>query len=114
MLTNMYRMKKKKEFKLVFSNGKSYPSRHVVRYLFKKGSPIYGFIDSKKIGNAVRRNRAKRLIREAVRLNLKKIDKNYSIIFIARNSINGSNYKEVEKSVLYLFRKAGVLNEENS
>lgn len=111
MLTNKYRMKKSKEFRQVFTSGKSYSSRHVVIYVFNNLTPNYGFIASKKIGNAVKRNRAKRLIREAVRLNLTRIDQNYRIIFIARNSINGANYKEVEKSVLYLLKKAGVLQE---
>jgi ribonuclease P protein component len=114
MLLRSYRMKKKANFQSVFTHGVSYTSRHVVIYIFK-GRPIkFGLIASKKIGNAVKRNRAKRLLREAIRLNLEKLHADYQMIFIARTAINGASLQEVEKSVLYIWRKAGIYNEKNT
>src|SRR4051794_15783423 len=46
-----------------------------------------GFITGKKIGNAVKRNRARRLIREAVRLRLPLIRPGWDLVWIARPSI---------------------------
>jgi len=106
-------MSKKSDFEKVFTYGKSYSSRYVVIYIFK-GLPLkFGFIASKKIGNAVKRNRAKRLMREALRLNLYRLKKEYQMIFIARSFINNASLQDVEKSIINIWKKAGVLSEDN-
>ncbi len=114
MLPRTYRMIKKSNFKRVFANGKSYTSRHAVIYIFKCIPVKYGFITSKKIGNAVKRNRAKRLLREVVRLNLARLKVDCQMIIIARLGINGASLQEVENSLLYIWRKAGIYNDEKN
>ncbi len=114
MLQRTYRMQKKANFQNVFAAGKSYASRHVVVYILKGKPAKYGIIASKKVGNAVQRNRAKRLLREAIRLNLDALKPDCQMVLIARTPINGSSLREVEKSVLIIWRKAGIYNGENS
>ncbi|RNC28955.1 MAG: Ribonuclease P protein component [Candidatus Dichloromethanomonas elyunquensis] len=114
MLQRVYRMQNKVSFQTVFSHGKSYTSKHVVIYIFHLSPSKFGFIASKKVGNAVKRNRAKRLLREVVRLHLNKIQGNCQMIFIARMAINNASMEEVEKSVLYIWRKAGIFNGKNT
>lgn len=111
MLLRTYRMTKKIDFKNVFAHGKSYTSKHVVVYIFRATTKRFGFIASKKVGNSVKRNRAKRLLREVVRLHLDKISGEYLMILIARNAINSTTYREVEKSLLYVWKKAGIFDE---
>lgn len=109
MLKQRLRLRKSRDFQRTFAAGQSYTSRQVVIYLLK-GDTRYGFIASKKVGNSVKRNRARRLMREIVRLNLSRIKPDYQIVFIARQAINRAAYAEIEKSVLYVLRKAGVLD----
>lgn len=108
MLARNLRLRRNKDYKTVFAQGKSFSSRYVVFYMME-GTPQYGFIASKKVGNAVQRNRAKRLMREVIRRHLSDFPQNLKIICIARASLKGVSYSEVENSVLNTLKKAKVL-----
>ena len=83
----------------------------MVMYYKKSGleENKFGFSISKKIGNAVVRNRIKRILRESCRNNQHKIVNGYNIIFVARSKIKGINYWMVEKEMLELLKKAELL-----
>lgn len=110
MLQRKLRLRKRAEFKTMFDAGKSYPGKYTVIYVLK-GPRKFGFIASKKIGNAVQRNRAKRLMREVIRLHLADMQDGYECIFIARATIKSASYFEVESSILQTLRKARALKE---
>ena len=63
----------------------------------------------KKVGNAVLRNRARRLMKEAFRQTEETLPKGYDLLFIARNTINDSKCADVKKSIEAAFKRAGVL-----
>jgi ribonuclease P protein component len=70
-----------------------------------------GVITSKKIGNAVARARARRLLREAFRLNQLRLVQPLDLVLVARLSIVGKRFAEVEKDLLQGLRKASLLKE---
>ena len=69
----------------------------------------YAMSVGKKIGNAVTRNRYKRLIAACVtNLNIK-LDKNVDVFIIARPAVVGLGYNEIYKQLEYLFKKQNLL-----
>ena len=97
-------IKENRDFLCVYHTGKSYVNEYLVMYLLKNGSEKnrFGITVSKKVGNSVVRHRVTRLIREAIRLNLKQFDQGYDIVIVARNAVRGRNFFEVESAVLHL------------
>lgn len=79
------------------------------RKLPEESSHRLGLVTSGKIGNAVVRNRARRLLREAFRLHQHDLLQPVDLVLVARNSIAEKGFAEVEKDFLTILRKAGLL-----
>lgn len=80
------RLKMKREFDTVFQNGCKGVSRALVIYVLRNSSSRnrLGLVVGKKVGNAVRRNRVKRMIREAFRLENPSLPAGFDIVCIPR------------------------------
>ncbi|MGN0827803.1 MAG: ribonuclease P protein component [Kiritimatiellia bacterium] len=97
----------------LFAQGQSYPGRTIVLCIRKNpaaGSPRFGVATSKRtLHEAVWRSRARRLMREAFRLNQHRLQPGTDCILVARKSIRGKPATEVAHDLLRLCRKAGIL-----
>ena len=68
-----------------------------------------GVITSAKLGNAVARSRARRLLRECFRLHQHELARPLDLVLVARPSIADKGLAEVERDFLTTLRKARVL-----
>ncbi len=104
-------LRRQSDFSAIYNKGKSLGSRYVVLF-YKRNNLTYnrlGFLASKKVGNSVVRNRARRLMKESFRHMSHKLGMGFDIILIARVNIKDVKCQEVEKSMRYLFKKAGMM-----
>ncbi|MCK0469787.1 ribonuclease P protein component [Halalkalibacter sp. APA_J-10(15)] len=111
------RIKKSQEFSIVFKKGQSVANRQFVLYILsKEDQPFFrlGLSVSKKVGNAVTRNRIKRYIRECFRIEQDQIKDCFDFIVIARQPTAKMSFHEVEKSLMHVLRKAKVLHKYHS
>ena len=99
-----YRLKKEKDFNLVFSKGKRICSSTLTLVYFPAKEIKVGFAVSKKHGGSVKRNRIKRLLRESFRSFLPKIGKNFFFVFIPKVQ-DEYTLKKFNSDMEFLFKK---------
>lgn len=98
-------IKKNSDFRRIYAAGGQKVSSSLVCYFIKNkiGITRVGITSSKKIGNAVERNRARRVIRAAFSELAPLVDGGWDIIFVARRKtckIKSTRVKEVMESRL--------------
>ena len=115
-LAKKNRLTKDKEFKTVFAKGRKAITPYYVLYIYDLPKKIdneesnlkFGIIASKKVGNAVQRNRAKRLMREVIRLELVDIEKNKWVVAICRERILKTHIEILRSSIRKHFAITGI------
>ena len=107
-----YRLKKNRAFQYVYRRGHSAACRDLVM-LFARGRELkVGFSVSKKVGNAVIRNKVKRRLRECFRPYLGDV-KTGLYVFVARPAAAEAAFDALQKDVRYLLKKQDALKEGN-
>ncbi|MGJ9385295.1 ribonuclease P protein component [Salipaludibacillus sp. CF4.18] len=104
-----YRLKKNEDFQHVFQRGYSVANRQFVVYQVKKVDQTtirFGLSISKKIGNAVMRNRIRRLMKEVLRELTDKCHQDRDVIIIARKPVADMDYHEIKKSLNHVLKVA--------
>ena len=82
----------------------------VIRYLANGlDHSRFAFVVSKRVGNAVARNRIKRRLREVVRS--RSLTGGWDAVFIARRGIERASFREVERAARNLLRRSRIADE---
>ena len=91
------RIRKKKDFLNIYEQGIRLHSKHftLIACQGKGEASRLGVTVSKKVGNAVQRNRVKRLLREFFRLNKSRLSSSRDIVIIAKKEAYTLAYKDV-------------------
>lgn len=114
MLKSINRLKKRKEFNFIYKKGTVVhaPDFYVHFVRAYRPYPQIGISVSKQVGNSVVRSRVKRIISEACRLNIERMAvKNY--VITAKESAKDKSSLDIEKELIYLLKKNGLLRGEN-
>lgn len=110
-MNGIVKLKRKNDFKNVYTNGKAIANQYIVMYYLKNNFNVLriGFSVSKKIGKSVIRNHVRRLLYENFRKMFGDLYKGYDIIFIARRKIIYADFKIINNSMYGLFKKSKLV-----
>ena len=100
------RLRREQEFSHVYQSRMSVSNPHLLVYaaLNNLGLTRFGLSVSRKHGNAVNRNRIKRLLREAFRLTQHKLPQGLDLILIPKQN-SDANLKDYQSAVVSLSQK---------
>ncbi|MGT2907699.1 ribonuclease P protein component [Streptococcus dentiloxodontae] len=109
-----YRVKKEKDFQAIFEQGHSVANRKFVIYSLNKEQKHYrvGLSVSKKLGNAVVRNRIKRHLRHAV-MHLSPQLENHDFVIIARKGVEELDYQDILSNLTHALKLAKLYKKES-
>jgi ribonuclease P protein component len=100
-------LRKRDDIRDLFKSGKKYGATHL-RFFYKHAElRQVGFTVPKRFGNAVHRNRIKRLMREAYRKNKHRLGP-YKMVILAREDARSVKLKDLENELVHFIKNAGV------
>lgn len=104
------RITKNREYQAVFQAGESVATRGLVLYRLPNGTEENrtGFVVSKKTGNAVVRNRVRRLLRETFRSYTNELAMGYDLVFIARPLAATFDYTQAAAEMKRILKRGGL------
>ena len=114
IMKRAYRLRKPVQFQRARRDGRSWSTPLVALNAVgnKRRGTRCGFVVGKRIGKAVERNRARRRLREAVRLAFDHIAPGWDLVFVARSpTVATVKFTELQATVEQLLRHAGIWRE---
>ncbi|MBM2826687.1 MAG: rnpA [Dehalococcoidia bacterium] len=100
------RLRRRSDFSTLYSSSRSWTNRLLVLRARPNGLDVsrFGFVASKRLGNAVARNRVRRRVREAVRV--QDLKPGMDIVFIARVPAAEADYWSIKEAAVDLLIRA--------
>lgn len=116
MIARGLRLRSPRDFQRVRRRGQSWTTPYLVLVLLPNDLDHnrYGFAVGRRVGGAVRRNRVKRWMREAIREHHPSLRQGYDVVLIARGRLAepDASYSKIDQSVGILVDKAGLVSPE--
>lgn len=113
LMEKRYRLRNNREFKKVYNKGKNFWNRNLILYKNENKLEVsrLGITITKKFGNAVVRNRAKRRLKEIYRLYLYRIKDGYDIIIIPKKNVIDLSYEDLKSALEHILRISKLLKD---
>jgi len=110
-----FRLTRSEDFKRVRRDGKSYAHPLVVLIVQgrEQSGLRVGVTAGKSVGTAVKRNRTKRLLREAIRPLIPEISASVDVILIARTALVSASLTETRNALINVLRRAKLFTPSN-
>ena len=107
-----FRLTRSTDFKRVRRTGKSYAHPFVVLVVQTSEAPQtrVGVTAGRSVGGAVQRNRAKRLLREAMRPLLPNLPPGWDMVLIARSALLTKSLQDIRQVITGLLRHAQIIS----
>lgn len=107
-----YRVKSEKDFNAIFNDKQSVANKKFVIYKLDREQKHFrvGLSVSKKLGNAVVRNRIKRKIRHVLLEHAHQLQ-SVDFVVIARKGVEELDYREIEQNLLHVLKIAKIYPE---
>jgi ribonuclease P protein component len=104
-------IKESRDFERIIKKNKSFKTKYFYIYKENHEENIYhfGLSVGKKIGNAVRRNKVKRQLKEIISKN--DYQKNFDCIIIVKREINNATFEEIKQNLNNALNKISVIKE---
>jgi ribonuclease P protein component len=111
-----FRLTRSTDFQRVRQNGKSYahPLMVLVALPNPEAGVRIGVTAGRSVGNAVQRNRAKRILRSAVQPVLAELPPGWDIVLIARQPLVHAAFHQAQDALAALMQRAKLLNDGRS
>jgi ribonuclease P protein component len=108
-IKKVLRIKKKVEFDTIFSVKDSVANKRFVVYQLSSGKSHFrvAISVSKKLGNAVLRNRVKRLVRHALRPLSQQLSKT-DFVIICRKGVETLTFDEIQENLIHVLKIAKI------
>lgn len=103
-------VKLNREFRYAYRKGTKFVTDYLVFYFYTNRQSLnkLGITVSASIGNAVCRNRIKRLIRAAYSARKDGLKKGYNIIIVARSKSCGASFDDIQKAMDYCIKRSDL------
>ena len=105
-----YRLKKQKDFDLVFKKGKRIHAKNLTLLFLESNETKFGISLSKKHGKAFKRNRIKRILRASIRSFIKNFEGSFYLVILPK-VLENYDFWELNKDLEFSLKRGKIISD---